>query len=272
MTSFTSEKISDSITRIFGFTGELMYLVEGTNSAVLVDTGAGIGHLKTYVEKLTIKPYSVILTHGHVDHAMGAQEFNTKVYLNHADKLIYKEHSKIEFRNLYISTTARDLLIEDGDLIPVHTTDFLDIKQGDIFNLGDITLEVYEVPGHTPGSIALLIREEKALILGDSCNDFTYLFHHSCPSIASYKQTLLNLKKLSDNKYEKVFLSHGSGNAPKCIINEVIKVCDDILSGNSDEHEFEFMGDKGVIAKAVGPSGRLDNGIGNIVYNQNNIN
>lgn len=271
MTNFKSEKISDSITRIFGFTGELMYLVEGTKSAVLIDTGAGIGSLKTYVEKLTFKPYSIILTHGHVDHAMGAQEFHTNIYLNDADKSVYQEHSKFDFRQIYFSITAPDLSIQDVDLIQVHTTSFLNIKQGDVFDLGDITLEVYEVPGHTPGTIALLVREEKALILGDSCTDFTFLFNPSCPSIASYKQTLFTLKKLADNKYEKIYLSHGSGNAPKCIINEVIKVCDDILSGNSDKVPFEFMGDKGVIAKAIGPSGRIDNGIGNIVYNQNNI-
>lgn len=194
MTNFTSEKISRSITRIFGFTGELMYLVEGTKSAALIDTGSGIGSLKAYVEKLTFKPFSIILTHGHVDHAMGAQEFHTSIYLNDADNSVYQEHSKFEFRKLYFGITMPDLSIEEGDLIQVHTAGFFNIKKGDVFDLGDITIEVYEVPGHTPGTIALLIREEKALILGDSCNDFTYLFNQTCPSIASYKQTLLNLK------------------------------------------------------------------------------
>ena len=40
---FRSEKISQSVTRIFGPTGELMNLVEGSDRAVLIDTGTGVG-------------------------------------------------------------------------------------------------------------------------------------------------------------------------------------------------------------------------------------
>lgn len=37
------------------------------------------------------------------------------------------------------------------------------VREGDIFELGGITLEVIELPGHTTGSIALLYREKKIL-------------------------------------------------------------------------------------------------------------
>ena len=69
---------------------ELMYLVEGRDQAALIDTGSGLGFLKAYVEKLTDKPILVLLTHGHVDHAMGAGEFET-VYMNRADDYIYDQ-------------------------------------------------------------------------------------------------------------------------------------------------------------------------------------
>ncbi|MFJ5760653.1 MBL fold metallo-hydrolase [Neobacillus sp. NPDC093182] len=61
---------------MFGPTGELMYLVEGTVRAALIDTGTGVGDLKAYIDNLTDKPYFVMLTHGHVDHAMGAPAFD----------------------------------------------------------------------------------------------------------------------------------------------------------------------------------------------------
>jgi len=41
----------------------------------------GVGHLKDLVSGLTDKPLTVLLTHGHVDHANGAPEFDT-VLLN----------------------------------------------------------------------------------------------------------------------------------------------------------------------------------------------
>ena len=39
--------------------------------------------------------------------------------------------------------------------------------EGDIIDLGERKLEVVHVPGHTPGSITLLDREERCLIGGD---------------------------------------------------------------------------------------------------------
>ena len=69
---FTSEKISDHVTRITNPSVVYSYLVEGDERAVLLDTGCGLGDLKAYVESLTDKPYEVVLTHGHVDHAGGA--------------------------------------------------------------------------------------------------------------------------------------------------------------------------------------------------------
>ncbi len=77
MVKFHSEKISEHVTRIYGLAGEQMYLVEGAQKAALLDTGSGAGSLRRYVETLTDKPLTALLTHGHVDHAMGAPEFDT---------------------------------------------------------------------------------------------------------------------------------------------------------------------------------------------------
>ena len=73
MVTFRTEKVSDRITRIFGTSGELWYLVEGSEKAALLDTGSGLGHMKPLIESLTDKPLLVLLTHGHVDHAMGTR-------------------------------------------------------------------------------------------------------------------------------------------------------------------------------------------------------
>ncbi|MDE7283325.1 MAG: MBL fold metallo-hydrolase, partial [Lachnospiraceae bacterium] len=81
--NFRTEKVSERITRIYAFSSELMYLVEGDNEAALIDSGSGIGFVRPLVEKLTDKPLKVLLTHGHVDHAMGASEFPAEsVYIS----------------------------------------------------------------------------------------------------------------------------------------------------------------------------------------------
>lgn len=71
MFTFKTEKLTSRVTRIQAPGEELMYLVEGEERAALLDTGTGVGHLKPCVDKLTDKPVSVLITHGHVDHAMG---------------------------------------------------------------------------------------------------------------------------------------------------------------------------------------------------------
>ena len=54
---------------------ENMYLLEGKEKALLLDTGYGAGNLRAFVEKLTDKPVIVANTHYHPDHAAGNGEF-----------------------------------------------------------------------------------------------------------------------------------------------------------------------------------------------------
>ena len=84
MFQFRSEKITENIRRIYGFSEEQMYLIEGGKRAALIDTGTGVGDLRGYVEEFTDKEIAVILTHGHLDHALGAAPFDT-IYMNRRD-------------------------------------------------------------------------------------------------------------------------------------------------------------------------------------------
>ena len=84
MNYYATEKINDNLTLIRSLSGELLYLVEGTERAALIDTCVGVGHLRVFVDSLTDKPLTVLLTHGHMDHAPGAPEFDT-VYMNERD-------------------------------------------------------------------------------------------------------------------------------------------------------------------------------------------
>ena len=273
MVTFQSEKISEHLTRIHGITGELMYLAEGTEKAALIDTGSGIGSLRALVDTLTDKPCIVLLTHGHVDHAMGAPEFDTEIYMNPADNAVHDEHSNLEFRKGSLQNMPEEIVsrIEESDYIPLRTKEYLPLMHGDTFDLGGLTLEAYACPGHTPGSMVILFKEERSLLLGDACNPFTFLFSDHCLYVEEYKESLKTLKEQTDGKYDHVYLSHGSGDGEANMIEGVIQVCDDIMTGNTDDMPYDFMGEKAFLAKALTPKGRADGGVGNIVYKKERV-
>jgi glyoxylase-like metal-dependent hydrolase (beta-lactamase superfamily II) len=272
MLEFATEKVTEHVTRIFAFSTELMYLVEGKERAALIDTGTGIGSLRACVERLTDKPVIVLLTHGHVDHAMGASEFE-EVYMNHADDYIYNQHCSLEFRKGGIDMSPVQDQITDEDFVPYVSCDtFHDMKDKDSFDLGGITIEIYDCPGHTRGSVVMLIKEERILLTGDACNYMTFMFDDYSTSIAEYRDTLIALKEKVAGKYDTVLLSHGDGKGHREMLEDVIKVCDDIMAGNTDDVPFVFRGMKGLIAKRIAADGsRTDGGKGNIVYNKDKI-
>lgn len=277
MPIFKTEKISPTVTRIFGFTSELMYLVEGSEKAALLDTGSGYGSLKACVDELTDKPVTVLITHGHLDHAMGAIEFDD-VYMSHKDFDIFERHGELESRRQGMNNVRGGVTFTDEDFIlTADKSLFKDLKHGDLFDLGGVSVEVYECPGHTMGSLVFLLREERTLLLGDACNPRTFLFDTNCTGVKTYKKSLEKLKGETDGKYDRVYLSHGHmpGEQPRTfaeMIESNIAVCDDILAGRSDEEPFEFMGMKALTAKATENFARKDGGMANIVYNKDRIN
>lgn len=272
MVTFEHEKISPTTTRIRAPGLELMYLVVGGEKAALIDTGSGIGYLRAYVRTLTDKPITVLLTHGHVDHAMGAGEFET-VYMNHADDYIYIPHSDMDFRldGLFLCT-QKDRM-EDGEIILAKPLDEIhDMRGGDSFDLGGLHIDIYDCPGHTRGSVVMLIREERALLLGDACNYLTFMHEPYSTTIAQYEQSLLALKAKVKGKYGKVYLSHGPGDGSVELIDGVIQVCRDIMVGNTDDVPFGFKDSVGFLAKAeIERDVRCDGGIGNVIYNKDRI-
>lgn len=272
MVKFRSEKVSPSVTRIYGLTNEQMYLVEGSERAALIDTGSGAGSLRAYVEALTDKPVIVLLTHGHVDHALGAPEFD-EVYMNHDDDYIYDQHCPLEVRKGALSGALDFALIEEKDYIPVESCErFHDLKEGDVFDLGGITIEIFACPGHTRGSVTMLLREERTLLTGDACNTFTFLFDDYSEHLTAYEKNLKELKRKTEGKFDRVYLSHGESPLPKELLDGVLQVCEDIKNKNTDDVPFQFMGKTAFIAKAVTREmNRVDGGLGNIVYSPDRI-
>lgn len=274
---YKSKRINDHIYVIESLSGEMMYLIIGEERAILIDTCIGIKGLKNLVFKLTDKPLDVLISHGHVDHAMGASEFDgvANIYMNHNDITLYQSQCTIAERRRYAEMIlgAQAEKIVTSEFVEANSElEFSNLENGMIFNLGGITIKVLSAYGHTQGCMAFLIEEEKILILGDACNNATFLFDDICYSVNDYKKSLIKLLDEVTNKYDRVFIMHNIMEASPDILQQAIEVCDEILSGNVENMLFEFMGKTAYVAKKVNERAeRVDGKFANIVYNPNNL-
>ncbi len=274
MKYYATEKINDQLTLIRSLSGELLYLAEGTDRAVLIDTCVGVGHLKAFVDSLTDKPLTVLLTHGHVDHAPGAPEFDT-VYMNERDIPLYRTRCPLAERKGYLKANlgSRFAELAEDEFVP-ETPDypFLPLHDGDSFDLGGLHVDAYALPGHTPGSMVFLLRELRTLITGDSCNNATYLFLNESSPLAEYRDNLKGVQNRLAGQYDRIYMSHVVMEAGTDMIDNVLEAIDEVLRGEADDLPYEFRGYHACIAKKCNMRFEREDGkSGNIVYDKEKL-
>ena len=174
---FTVNEVSEKVWVLSDHNFDNIYLIEGKDSALLIDTGIGAADLVSAVKKLTDKPLIVIITHGHPDHCGSNWQFE-KVYIHPADSAAAHMLNLPETRanmtaNMMGNATLSPEEIYSG---PIYNTRLLPLEEGQIFNLGGRFIKVMETPGHTPGEICLLDIGNKLLFTGDNNNSLVWLF------------------------------------------------------------------------------------------------
>lgn len=234
---------------------DAMFLLVGDEKALLIDTGTGVFDLPMLVSSLTDKPLTVALTHGHPDHA-GAIGWFDSVYA-HSDDFEMALNIPYETRKGYAES-----LLKMNPNAPVTAEDtvkfeklpeMLPLKEGDVIDLGNRKVMVYETPGHTPGGLSFLDVRERIMITGDACNGNTLLLAlggspelHPKQTIGSLKATaqkLISLEPLYDRNYNGHVGYGGSASCmpqPYGISRDMEALCEDILSGKEQGEPESF--------------------------------
>ena len=185
-----------------------MYLVVGKKRAAVVDTGYGFSSLYEFVRRITDKELFVILTHGHMDHIPGIRDFDCDIYMDHKDMETARRHTSREILERTFTAARYERLVHpfrrqfrDGfqkeKYLDFALPELLDIEDGQEFDLGGISLKIVELPGHTPGSIGVLIPERMILIEGDAVNEGIFLQLPESCRLDIYINTLYKAKALS---------------------------------------------------------------------------
>lgn len=220
--------ISPNITLIDDGGETTCYLVTGDEKAALIDTAYGKENLKEIVRSLTDLPLVVINTHGHCDHIYGNLFFD-EAYINEADLPVMKEHFT------YVGATK---LMEETGRKPCPVKN---IRQGDVIDLGGKKLEVYQVPGHTPGSVALLDRDERILFTGDALNGHLWMQLEESTSILKLIRSIKALDPIRGD-FDYILTGHGHGLEDAALIDELVMGAQELLDGKTeDDGDYEWF-------------------------------
>lgn len=195
------------------------FLFCGTNRAALIDTGMTTANAKQIAQSLTDLPLILINTHADPDHTGGNGAFDA-FYMSPEEEGNYREHGGT------------------GKLIPV--------KEGDVIDLGGRPLRIIDIPGHTPGSIAILDEKNRVLVSGDSVQDAGIFMFGEYRNIDLFIESMEHLSKY-DGLFDEIYAMHGSIPAAPDLIGKLKEGAEEIRDGRASGTPVNIFGNEVVL-------------------------
>ncbi len=217
-------KITDQIYLVggagFGYSASgdcNVYLLDGRGVLALIDTGGGLGakNILDNVKRMGFNPGEIIVafnTHCHFDHIGGniaiRKATGCKIATHEDDRRSIEDLDEL---SLYSMAEERGIKFE------ASTVDVA-LRDSETYQVGNVSLSVVHTPGHTPGSMSLLIREKDGKIgifCGDVAGASGRLGYINGPgfNLADWK---CSIKRLIELKPDRIYPGHNTflvGNA-----------------------------------------------------------
>ena len=119
---------------------------EGSNKCLVIDPGYEANTILNRTALLGLEIEAILLTHGHFDHVGAVRQIAADT-----DCLVYLQESELSL----------PAAMTDG---PLYYTDVY--PDSGVLNLAGLDIKIIKTPGHTPGSVCLLIGD--AIFSGDT--------------------------------------------------------------------------------------------------------
>ena len=184
--------------------GVRFFLLTGSRRALLIDSGRSVHNARVIASGLTELPLSLLNTHADHDHIGSNAQFE-EFYMHPAEQANYLRSG------------------QGGRIRPV--------AEGDVFDLGERELRIIHLPGHTPGSIAVLDVSRRVLISGDPVQDGLIFMFGEFRDMPDYIKSLDHLLEFKDS-FDEIWPSHGSIPVYPELIGKLRRGAQAILTGD----------------------------------------
>jgi hydroxyacylglutathione hydrolase len=134
-----------------------LFWCTNTMRGAFVDPGGDLPRLKAAAQQQGVRVEKILLTHGHIDHCGGAGIL--------AEELGVQIEGPQEADRFWIAR-----LEEDGRGYGIPAKTFEPdrwLNDGDQVSVGELTLDVYHTPGHTPGHVIFHHPPSRLALVGD---------------------------------------------------------------------------------------------------------
>ena len=223
MGGFAYREVLPGVFHIKGAMDVCMMLLVGEKRALLIDAGYGLEDARAFAAALTDKSVSLLLTHAHHDHALGAIAFERAMMFAQDIPLLPAYTGREQRLRVCGQARAKGIAVPD-DYLSAPMAKIEPLEEGNI-DLGGMTAQVILCPGHTPGSAVIYVPQRKLLLTGDDWNPCTWLFFDEALGAKAFRE---NVRALLHLPFEHVLCSHREVLYPR----EALKA---FLAGLTDE-------------------------------------